>query len=83
MQLDIRIPIGLLFTILGLVIGVYGAITYGDKALYGRSLGTNLNLWSGLCLVAFGLLMLLPAVLKKKPGRTDGGAGKPEEAIRS
>ena len=66
MQLDNRFPIGLLFTILGVVIGAYGLVTMGSKELYVRSLGTNLNLWSGVGLLAFGLLMLIPAMKAQK-----------------
>lgn len=56
MHLDIRIPIGLLFSILGGLLTVYGAIT--DSALYQRSLGVNINLWWGLTLIVFGVFML-------------------------
>jgi hypothetical protein len=84
MQLDIRFPIGLLFTILGVVIGGYGLFTMGSEELYKRSLGTNLNLWTGLGLVAFGLIMLLPALQAQKKARLAAGstgarkeAGKP------
>ncbi len=51
MRLDIRIPIGLLFAILGGLLVFYGVI--GD----GRSLGINVNLWWGLILLVFGALM--------------------------
>ncbi len=54
MGLDIRLPIGLLFSILGLVLVVYGAIA--DKAIYERSLGYNVNLVWGVVLLVFGLL---------------------------
>lgn len=81
MQLDIRLPIGLLFSILGAIIGGYGLWTMGSAEMYQRSLGTNLNLWTGLGCLAFGLFMLLPAL--KKKGCCEGAqAGKPEEANR-
>lgn len=56
MGLDIRTPIGLMFTIIGLLLAAYGLL--GDKAIYQRSLGININLWWGLVLLAFGLMML-------------------------
>ncbi len=56
MGLDIRLPIGLLFTIIGLVLAVYGLV--GDKAIYERSLGYNVNLVWGCVLLVFGLLCL-------------------------
>ena len=83
MLLDIRIPIGLLFSILGIVIGGYGLLTMGSE-IYKRSLGSNLNLWSGIVLLAFGLFMLIPAIRaqKRKARETGPAAGKPEEAKR-
>jgi hypothetical protein len=55
-RLDLRIPIGGMFTIFGVVLIVYGVVS--DPAIYQRSLGINVNLWWGLVLLAFGLLML-------------------------
>ena len=66
MGIDIKFPIGLMFTILGLLLTVYGAITGGDQALYARSLGINVNLWSGLGMLTFGLIMLFFAWKNKK-----------------
>jgi hypothetical protein len=56
MKLDIRLPIGLMFSILGLMLVVYGLMS--DPAIYARSLGINVNLWWGLVSLAFGLVML-------------------------
>lgn len=56
MGLDIRLPIGMLFTLVGAVLAGYGAL--GDPAIYQRSLGFNVNLWWGLVLLLFGLLFL-------------------------
>lgn len=42
MGLDVRLPIGALFTILGVVLAFFGVVS--DKALYERSLGININL---------------------------------------
>ena len=59
MTLDIRIPIGLLFTIIGLILAVFGIVSFSDTAMYQRhSLGVNVNLWWGLVLTGFGLVML-------------------------
>jgi len=38
-----------------------------DPAIYARSLGTNVNLWWGLVLLAFGLGMLVPSIRPKRP----------------
>jgi hypothetical protein len=43
MGLDIRIPIGLMFSILGLLLTGFGIV--GDKTIYQRALGINVNLW--------------------------------------
>jgi hypothetical protein len=60
-SLDVRIPIGGLFTALGLLLGGYGLATLGDAGHYARSLSVNINLWWGLVMLAFGLLLLLGA----------------------
>jgi hypothetical protein len=57
MGLDIRIPMGLMFTILGVLLTGYGLVS--DKAIYQRSLGINVNLWWGLVMLIFGVLMLV------------------------
>lgn len=70
-MLDIRFPIGLMFSIFGLIITVYGLITIGNTEMYERSLNVNVNLVSGLCTLAFGLVMLflsdpVKKILRKK-----------------
>jgi len=59
MGIDIKFPIGLMFTLLGALLTIYGLFTHADAALYSRSLGININLWSGLGMLLFGLIMLL------------------------
>jgi hypothetical protein len=56
MGLDIRLPIGALFTTIGLLLSGYGLVA--DRGIYARSFGINVNLWWGLVLVAFGAWML-------------------------
>ena len=58
MGIDIKFPIGLMFTILGLIIASFGLFTNSDAGLYQRSLGININLWSGIGMLIFGLVML-------------------------
>jgi hypothetical protein len=67
MGIDIKFPIGLMFSILGLLLTIFGIITGGDSALYSRSLGININLWSGCGMLAFGLIMLFLALKSRKP----------------
>lgn len=57
MGLDIRLPIGLMFLILGLLILVYGFVS--DPAIYQRSLGMNINVIWGAVMLVFGLVMFL------------------------
>jgi hypothetical protein len=70
MGLDIKIPIGLMFSILGIILTLLGLITSGDAGMYEKSLGHNINLWSGVLMLAFGAFMLLTSrlVRKKKTG---------------
>jgi len=59
MQLDVRLPMGIMFFIIGLILVVYGLVTaWTNAAMYDRSLGYNVNIWWGLFLTAFGVLML-------------------------
>ena len=57
MTTDIRFPIGLLFSILGLVITVFGLFTRGSE-IYRHSLNININWYTGVCLIIFGVFML-------------------------
>ena len=57
MQLDIRLPIGLMFTLLGTLLAVFGLI--GDKSVFQRSLGINVDLWWGLVMLVFGVVMFV------------------------
>lgn len=56
MKLDLRLPIGLMFSIFGVLLLGFGVIS--DAAIYQRSLGINVNLWWGVVLLVFGLVML-------------------------
>ena len=56
-QLDVRLPMGLLFLILGLILAGYGLMA--DPAIYAKhSLGQNVNLIWGVIFALFGALML-------------------------
>jgi hypothetical protein len=60
--LDVRLPIGGLFIVLGLLIGAYGVATSSDTALYARSLSVNINLWWGGVMWVFGLALVALAL---------------------
>ncbi len=64
MDFDLRLPVGALFTLYGVLLAGYGAL--GDKAQYARSLGLNVNLGWGLVLLVFGLGMLAASARGKR-----------------
>lgn len=64
--MDIRIPIGLLFAILGFILLAFGLYSMNDAELYARSLGKNINIWTGVAMLVFGGLMLFFSLRKKK-----------------
>ena len=68
MGLDIRLPIGGMFAVTGLLLTIYGVMTGADARMYERATGVNINLWWGLAMLAFGLVMLAL-------GRRGGKAG--------
>ncbi len=57
-SMDLRLPIGGLFLVLGVILAAYGVITNADTAMYVRSTGVNINLWWGVVMIAFGALFL-------------------------
>ena len=62
MGLDIRWPIGLMFTLIGLLLTGYGAVNSSGSI----SLGININLVWGIVLLIFGAGMVLGAMAGKK-----------------
>jgi ABC-type Fe3+-siderophore transport system permease subunit len=68
MGLDIRWPIGLMFTLIGALLAVSGVVDHSDHTI---SLGININLIWGFVLLVFGVLMLLGAISggKDKDGK--------------
>jgi protein-S-isoprenylcysteine O-methyltransferase Ste14 len=58
MGLDIRWPIGLLFSLIGALMVIYGAATSSNAEIYKRSLDLNINLIWGAVLLVFGGAML-------------------------
>ena len=64
-MVDIRLPIGLMFFILGVLITVFGFATMSDSEMYVKSLGINVNIIMGIIMLIFGLMMLFYAWKKK------------------
>jgi hypothetical protein len=66
-DLDVRVPIGALFTVLGVLLTAYGALEpTAVKSAFTR--GGQINVWWGLVMLVFGVFMLLIA-RPSKPGR--------------
>jgi hypothetical protein len=65
-MVDIRIPIGLMFSIIGILITVFGLATMSNTEMYQKSLNINVNLIMGVFMLIFGLIMLYVARRKKK-----------------
>jgi hypothetical protein len=69
MGLDIRFPIGMMFTLIGLLLTGTGLFTCNDAGFYKISLGININLLWGAFLLLFGGLMWGFAILEKKKSK--------------
>ena len=66
MNFDLRIPLGLIFTLFGLIL--IGTGLWGGPELVRQSLGINMNLWWGVVQLVFGVAMLLLALRGRKAG---------------
>jgi hypothetical protein len=64
MGLDIRFPIGYMFSLVGVLLTIAGLT--GSKASLKLSLGININLYWGLFLIVFGVWMLCMAFRAKR-----------------
>lgn len=65
MNLDVRIPLGLMFLLLGIILVVYGFTS--NPAIYAQhSLGENVNLIWGAVFMLFGVAMLLLSRRKRR-----------------
>jgi hypothetical protein len=83
MGLDLRWPIGLMFSLLGIILTLTGLFTGSNHEMYKRSLDININFWWGLVLLAFGAFMLFMArkgakeAAASQPAASDKPAGGP------
>lgn len=66
MGIDIKVPIGLLFSILGVLLTIFGLATASQTELYIKSLNININIWVGIAMIVFGVFMLLSAKGSRK-----------------
>jgi hypothetical protein len=77
---DIRRVIGGLFTLYGVL--VLGAGIVDGSAASKKAAGIDINLWTGLAMLVFGLLMLLWLVLSPTAPvavQHDGDGGRPAD----
>jgi drug/metabolite transporter (DMT)-like permease len=74
-RLDLRLPIGLLFSVFGVILVLYALAS--DQAMYQRSLGINVNLWWGIVLLVFGLVMLGFGLLARRPPQRETDPHRP------
>ena len=63
--MDIRAPIGGLFTLLGLMLAGYGLVA-GSRTASDVAPVTNVNLWWGIVMLLFGIMML---AMSRRAGR--------------
>jgi hypothetical protein len=69
MGLDVRLPVGVMFALMGALLAGYGVL--GDQSIYARSLGINVNTIWGSVMIAFGAVLLL---LASRRARAAAGA---------
>ncbi|MGD0349618.1 MAG: hypothetical protein ABSB84_04795 [Verrucomicrobiota bacterium] len=62
MNFDLRLPIGIMFSLFGAMLAIFGLASSRDSTV----LNININLWWGLVLLAFGALMLVFAWRRRK-----------------
>jgi hypothetical protein len=75
MGLDVRVPVGLMLGIMGVLLLGYGLL--GDQSIYGRSLGLNVNaIWGSVLLVVAAVLLTLAARRSRASTSETAGAGQ-------
>ena len=68
MGLDIRWPIGLMFSLIGILLLIESAASTATTSAIGKPVIVNIDLIWGIVLIVFGALMLLGAIRGgKKP----------------
>jgi hypothetical protein len=70
MGLDVRLPVGVMFGIMGALLVGYGVL--GDQSIYARSLGINVNtIWGGVMIVFAAVLLRLASRHARAAGGED------------
>ena len=70
--MDIRLPLGLLFAVLGALLTGFGVTTISSRIYAEHSLGINVNLWSGMGMLIFGGTLLWLARSRASTTETQG-----------
>lgn len=78
MGLDVRVPIGGMFSAVGLLLTVFGIFTRQDSDIYDKSLQININLWWGLAMLAFGIFFLVLGLRRKERNAIPATMTNPE-----
>jgi len=71
--LDLRIPLGTLFALIGVLLAIYGGATLGGPGM--APTGVPIDLVWGLVLVAFGVAMLGLARRARRTAKPDAEHG--------
>jgi hypothetical protein len=66
MGLDIRWPIGLMFTLIGVLLAGFGIVNRAGSLAHAGGDEININLIWGIVLLIFGVFMLFGAISGKK-----------------
>jgi hypothetical protein len=75
MGLDVRVPVGLMLGIMGVLLVGYGVL--GDQSIYARSLGLNVNaIWGSVLIVVAAALLILAARRARVSASETAGVGR-------
>jgi len=58
MDIDLRIPMGMMFSMAGAVLLAFGLATRNQADMFAKSFGWNVDLWWGAAVLVFGLIVL-------------------------
>ena len=58
MDIDLRIPMGMLFSMAGAVLLAFGLASRNRADMFAKSFGINADLWWGLIVLVFGIVIL-------------------------
>ena len=81
MNFDLRYPIGIMFSVFGAMLVIFGLAS--ETKLYERSLGINVNLWWGLVLLVFGATMFLMACRAGRAAKASAARPMPTPAAKN